>query len=177
MFLADPWENYSGYLVFAALIFLFGIGLLAFIPFYLLWHIYQYYHAANKLQKSLFAIGAVLPFLALAVYLPVFGKNYRSFEESVNANSVETLAPNYFSERLMGIGFKYHTKLEYLNDGWRPPLHDPFLNMGLWVYADSYYPFSSLKRQGYYKLLFPNLKLRTRCPCSYSYDGMGYFRE
>jgi hypothetical protein len=113
----------------------------------------------------------------LAFYLAGFKKQYQSFEVTVKQGKVASLPANYFTERLLGIGFKYHTQLEFVYDGWRPPLHDPFLNLGLWLYADSSYPFPELSRIKYHSLLFPGIPLKVNCPCSYMKDGATYLEE
>ena len=38
----------------------------------------------------------------------------------------------YIAERLAGALFKYHNYPELVFDGWRPPLHDPLVNISLW---------------------------------------------
>lgn len=184
LFLSDPWAYFTGYLFFTIEILFFGAGLLAFIPAYLLWHIYQYLKQSSHLQKTVFYTGVIIPLLVLAMYLHKFKQDYNSLCTAYQTNTVSQLKPTYIHEQLLGIGYKYHTKLEYIYDGWRPPMHNPFLNIGLWIYSESYFPFcrqiqpfTQLDRPHYYKLLFPQRSLIVDCPCSYTRDGRLYFND
>lgn len=179
-FLMDTWDVQHAivyyFFVYLLLGLFFGIGLLAYIPVYLLYHIYRYFNVATMHERLAQIAGCVLPFVILLFYLDAFRKQYYLFKEAVTYNKVVNLPANYFTERLLGIGFKYHTQLEFVYDGWRPPLHDPFLNIGLWIYADSSYPFKKLNRIKYYRMLFPAIPLKVNCPCSYTTDGTTYLK-
>jgi hypothetical protein len=180
-FLMDFWEDYNPILYYILMYLLlalfFGLGLLAYIPVYLLYHIYRYYRLGNRPQRIALISGCVLPFIALSIYLLEFKKQYKLFEAAVASEKIETLDRNYFTERLLGIGIKYHARLEFTYDGWRPPMHDPFLNLGIWLYAGSFYPHRDIDRIHYYKLLFPNIPLKLNCPCSYMKDGATYLTD
>lgn len=183
IFLADPWNHFSGYIYFTFQILLLGLGLLAFIPVYLLWHIYKYVKPAMPVYKKLFIAGLVAPLVILCIYLHQFKEEYRRMNYTYYSNKPETLQANEYTEQLLGIGYKYHTKLEYIYDGWRPPLHHPFLNIGLWLYAESYFPFKNLSppfielnRPFHYKRLFPHHPLKVNCVCSFTSNGKS-FRE
>ena len=99
---------------------------------------------------------------------------------------------SYAAERLAGAYFKYHNYPEFILDGWRPPLHDPLINVSLWAReASAYGPnplkvfywdaatdasHGSLKTQAlFYHLLFPNRPVKADCICNQTYDGEGYF--
>lgn len=184
IFLADPWGYFTGYIFFTLQILLFGIGLMAFLPVYLFWHICKYFKTGNQRQKFFFTIGASIPLVILTVYLIQFRKDYTVLDIAYKADTVSQIEQTHVHEQLLGIGYKYHTKLEYTFDGWRPPLHNPFLNIGLWLFSDCYfpfrqqtYPFTQLDRPRYYKLLFPENSLIVDCPCSHTKDGMSYFND
>lgn len=183
-FFSNPWDGViKGLIVYLVADILlgifFGLSWFAYIPFYLLYHIYRYFLQANKLCKVVLISGIIIPFVMLTVYLKAFRQHYVLFERACQTAKTDDeflkqLPANYFIERLLGIGFKYHTALDYWDDGWRPPIHDPFLNIGLWVFANSYYPYRVLDRRYYYKRLFPNEPLKADCPCSYMNDGRTY---
>jgi len=184
LFIADPWAYCTGYILPTVAILFFGIGLIAYIPVYLLWHIIQYYQQASKVQKALFYIGLVMPFLFLSTYLSDFRKDYNALAKAYATNTVSQIQPTTITEQLLGIGYKYHTKIEYIYDGWRPPIHHPFLNIGLWLYGESYfpfqrlaYPFTGLDRPKYYTLLFPHRSLKADCVCSFMKDALTYRDE
>lgn len=191
VFLSDPWGipffNYQNpflnYLEYVLGILFLGLGLFAFIPFYLLWHIFKYGASAKLIGKMLILCGILAPCLVLIVYLFSFKGNYDNYISAWNQygnteNFAASLPRNYFTERFLGVGFKCHTKLEFVYDGWRPPLHDPFLNIGLWIWGASesgpdhwgYYPppwgrNQLQERLIWYSKLFPERKLSAWCPC------------
>jgi hypothetical protein len=176
LFLIDFWESspmfYLGY--FVGTLF-YGFGLAAFLPLYLLWHVYKYTRQSTQHERKMILYGAALPVLCFAVYILPFKRNFDKITQAYAADSSRThflshIPVNYFSERMLGTGFKYHTKLCYWYDGWRPPLHDPFYNTALLIFSDTHYPFKSLKhRIDCYRQLFPNERVRINCRCSKSY--------
>ena len=177
-----------GYIGFALLILFFGGGLLAFIPFYLLAHIRRYYKTAGRTYRIVFKSGIFIPLVVLAVYLFNF-KAYLSVADKMHNRSVSkdeiisALPSNYFTERLLGLCWKYHTNLEFINDGWRPPLHDPFLVIAISVFnfpfhsTDAKWPNYNTEAIKYYHRKFPERPLKESCPCSYSHDGVGYLSD
>jgi len=189
LFLAGPLlVNYIGFLLE---ILLLGAGLLAFIPFYLLRHIYLYYRQAAVFDKRSLRAGILLPLIALCIYLFNF-HSYLAMADKLQNQSTTTeefvskLPNSYFTERILGLHWKYHTRLSYIYDGWRPPLHDPFLIVGLWVNPHRYFygfprnslwpTYNDFRRDAmkYYHRMFPQRPLKVLCPCSYSHDGREY---
>ncbi|MBF9142697.1 hypothetical protein [Hymenobacter properus] len=92
--------------------------------------------ARNPLRGA-WAVGLLGGF----VLLPAqwwFYRQYRQIEETAtrleqaNSLTVDALARelprSYVAERVVGMHFRYHTRFEEL-DGWRPPLHDPLLDV------------------------------------------------
>jgi hypothetical protein len=100
----------------------------------------------------------------------------------------------YMAERLAGAYFKYHNYPEFVYDGWRPPLHDPLVNVCLWLHSISAGPNNPLKMLTYqayapyyagfylslnkqvelYQQLFPRLPVKADCVCSQNDDGRSY---
>lgn len=177
IFLADPWEGFKLY-IFYVFGILIGLGLLAFIPIYLLYHSYKYFRLALHDERLIMLSGAILPIVVFIVYVIPFKTQLQDFERISNTDSKQPhYEKNLYTERFLGIGLKYHTKLEFVYDGWRPPLHDPFLNAGLWIYSDTYFPEKEINRKKYYKAIFPELPVKVNCPCSYTRDGLSYFEN
>jgi hypothetical protein len=160
--------------IYVAAIFFFGAGLFAFLPIYFLFHIYKYY---KSLHRPMFYAGLCVPMFLLVPYLSLFNDRYKEFDRAVSKQQISTLPKDYFTERFLAIGLKYHTALNYMYDGWRPPLHDPLLNIGLWLFSDTYYPHRFLTREQYYTVMFPHKAVKVWCPCSYSKDGRTYFSK
>jgi hypothetical protein len=188
IFLSDPWEGLLGnWYLYILMTFFLGLGLLAFLPFYLLNHIRLYFKRADKIRRRVLLAGSILPFIVCVVYTPLFYYHLQVFEKSVRTGpeAIRQLPRNYFIERILGIGFKYHTRICYW-DGWRPPLHDPYLNTALWFTSEEYFPLgdypfkenfdlSLSERITYYHHLFPGEPIRIDCPCSYDAYGESYF--
>ncbi|WP_201979598.1 hypothetical protein [Hymenobacter rubidus] len=92
----------------------------------------------------------------------------------------------YMAERLAGSLFKYHNYPEFVYDGWRPPLHDPLVNICLWsrngdrppllIDDDAWRtPQTSADHQAaFYHQLFPNLPIKADCTCNHTHDGESY---
>ncbi|WP_139252337.1 hypothetical protein [Hymenobacter psychrotolerans] len=87
------------------------------------------------------------------------------------------LPRSYMTERLVGIGFRYHLLAEYIYDGWRPPLHDPLVNVLVRWHGHHPIPFHSLNEQvAMYQQLFPGWPVKADCVCAFTYDGRSYYR-
>jgi hypothetical protein len=104
----------------------------------------------------------------------------------------------YMAERLAGTLFKYHN-YEDGYDGWRPPLHDPLVNVSLWSRGGMGYTkpgareanpllvgywdvrwkvlVTSIDSQAvFYHQLFPELSVKADCVCNQTYDGESYLK-
>ena len=185
-FLADPIHSFLNYIWFTLQILLFGAGLLAFIPFYFLYHISKYYRQGNTIQKQILWAGVITPCIALFIYLIGFHSYFNNADRIARTAKNKTefigrLPSNYFTERVLGLYWKYHTNLEYIYDGWRPPLHDPFLVLAWYVFSSELRPGKShmwpdCNEEGvrYYHRKFPGKPLKVWCPCAYSHDGLEY---
>ncbi len=99
-------------------------------------------------------------------------------EATTTQDDMLRLPRDYFTERYLGMHWKYHTRLCYLYDGQRPPLHDPFMVVGLWVfpYLQNHqsvsgkgftYKYHIDTSKKYYHLLFPSMPMEVSCKCSY----------
>jgi len=175
--------NYIG---FVLEILLLGAGLLAFIPFYLLRHIRIYYRQANVLGRRIIMVGVYTPLVALCIYMYLFNRyavKAGQIAKSVNSTEelVNQLPKNYFTERILGLHWKYHTSLSYIYDGWRPPLHDPFFLVARWFnffsstnFYEPPWPWYNEEAVKFYHRKFPDLPIRENCPCSYCRDGIQY---
>ncbi len=180
VFLASPAGILKAYIGYALLILLFGGGFLAYFPSYLLWQVVMYFRQGEMSGRLCMLTGLIASLIPLLLYLQSFRQEFSKFTRlcaESNAFRYEQLAKNEYTEQLLGIGIKYHTQLEFIYDGWRPPMHHPFLNIGLWLYSDTHYPCKELNRKKYYKLVFPEKSLQMSCPCSYMDDGLTYFNE
>lgn len=177
---------YPTILIYILGILFFGLGLVAFLPLYLLHHTYCYYQAASSNEKRSLQTGFHLGIISFGVYFIILNAPFNHLEEVLEKEktfSIEAAAKlpkDYLTERVLGVGFKYHTSLNFVDDGWRPPLHDPFFNVFIFLRTGSDYPFPCLRleeRIAFYSKLFPEEPLRISCPCSYNYDGKTYLEK
>lgn len=99
--------------------------------------------------------------------------------EEARQNDFATVKDNYMTERIVGMHFLYHTRFcPY--DGWRPPLHDPAMVIGLCCYNFSGHcePLSDLtleERVQLYAQLYPDRPLVYCRACSRQSRANGYF--
>lgn len=85
------------------------------------------------------------------------------------------LKGSYMEEKILGAHFKYHTQI-CLFDGWRPPLHDPFLVIGRWInQVDLTWELE--KRVRFYQQVFPKKRLIQNCSCAMLYSDQYYTDE
>lgn len=118
-------------------------------------------------------IVAKMSFL-LALFVCVWLGRYAGIEykkameaiEKAESSHYETIERTFMTEKIVGMHFKYHTRFcEY--DGWRPPLHEPMLIMGLWLNGMNDPLKMELKeRLELYKKLFPNEPYKMNCSCA-----------
>jgi hypothetical protein len=94
-------------------------------------------------------------------------KTIEQLQEIKNKNFIN----NYFTERIIGLHFIYHTRL-CVYDGWRPPLLDPIIAMGAITQND---PLSNKNRNllsdlnyriKLYETLYPDKSIVKKCACS-----------
>jgi len=189
---------------------LFGIILqVAIMPLYLLARIGLEFVKAEVRERWSVAMGMIVPFVALAIYLLAFNSYLRSAQNTAAHSAtpdefVAKLPSNYFTERILGLHWKYHTCVDYYK-GWRPPMHDPFLVIALWcnpyldypdvksrpiwmfneysgaVYnmrgnRETLWPHYNEEAVFYYHKKFPEKPLQMWCPCSFGQGSRDYFR-
>lgn len=130
--------------------------------------------------------------LAMGVIQAVIEGQYRTIEAAIarlpmsarrEPGALARVVPrSYTAERLAGTLFKYHNYIETY-DGWRPPLHDPWVNVSLWLRGGQQFDKAGVRevnpllvpdQVGLYHRLFPNLPLKAACVCAYTHDGLQY---
>ena len=71
------------------------------------------------------------------------------------------------TERILGMHFRYHTRI-CIFDGWRPPLHDPAMVIGMRLTGDKD-PLDGMSletRLQLYHEVYPSLPVKNHCACS-----------
>lgn len=116
-----------------------------------------------------------------AISVGIIGQSYKKAIQSIDAfeaSGFTTLEKTFFNEKILGMHFIYHTRYcEY--DGWRPPMHEPILVIGMWL-NNRHDPLDvDLKtRLRLYKEFFPERPYKFDCSCGqiesnrYHNDGL-----
>ena len=136
----------------------------------------------KNFQKAPFSfkISLLFSFLTILNFALFYANQYKNLSNEIkglNAEQIiqhktlsEKIKNQYIGERIIGMHFKYHTET-CTDDGWRPPLHDPFLVFAMWLNLNEdplpKYPLT--ERIKIYKALFPEKQLRARCACADDY--------
>jgi hypothetical protein len=150
--------------------------------------------ADNALPGSrvVFAVG-VLALFPVQIWAEL---QYREIEAAVarlpvsqrhQTDALARVVPrSYMAERLAGAYFKYHNYPEFALDGWRPPLHDPLVNICLWSRKSKVWTNGAMREDNpllvgwkdeqatLYHQLFPELPIKADCTCNQTYDGESY---
>jgi hypothetical protein len=158
--------NYLG--LFGILIY--GIGIITFIPhFFVIQIIWTSVIKPPTKFVVRYFISAVLISLLIAVY---FGYEYHNAIGAINKfkeSNYKQLDKSFMTEKILGMHFIYHTRFcEF--DGWRPPIHEPALIIGMW-FNDMDDPLDLQllqldKRIELYKRFYPENKVKFECSCA-----------
>lgn len=176
------------------------IALLAYLPHFLMIQILH--HRSRTIERSSrrsFLAGVALCVASSIFMTAWFRIEHRAVEAAIADPECYSadIGPNYMTERMLGMHFKYHTALN-LFDGWRPPLHDPFIVTAIWLnypFMDSptarkfranllrgggpffrMGPWNLSNRIAVYKRVFPERPIRQECSCAKDYSKM-YFDD
>lgn len=101
---------------------------------------------------------------------------FSSAAKKVQKGEYDTRNP--MTERILGMHFRYHTRICVV-DGWRPPLHDPAMVMGMRLTGDKD-PLAGMTletRLQLYHEVYPSLPVKNHCACSKESKQYGYFDD
>ena len=157
--------------LYGLILSLVGIGLVIFIPHFfiaqLIWK--NVIKPISKVSQYFFS-SAVLVCVCIAIYI---GHEYKKAIHSIETfeeTNYKELDKNFMTEKIIGMHFIYHTRFcEF--DGWRPPIHEPILVIGMWL-NNRYDPLNvDLKtRLDLYRKFFPENKFKFDCSCGIEYS-------
>ncbi|HEU4719612.1 MAG TPA: hypothetical protein VFU15_17330 [Bacteroidia bacterium] len=160
-------------LVYSLFALVAGVGIFGFAPVIFLVQIVYRFVKTQDTKRRWFFFAGVLPLIVFQLY---FALQYRALENAITKIPPQERTPeklagvlprNYMAERFAGTYFRYHTSYcEY--DGWRPPLHDPFLVISrrLFPSVDNSVPGYFAERAALYRLMFPGKNAYAGCNCS-----------
>ena len=83
---------------------------------------------------------------------------------------------NYMLEKAIGFALVYHTEI-CIYDGWRPPMHEPFLVVAQYFVDSGGSLGESLEAKiQLYKQLYPNVPVQKKCSCAVE-ESNRYFND
>ncbi len=157
------------------LVLFLGIGIAALMPYIFVGQIIKknLLYPVHRLERKAFSIAILLIICILFITKNAYTTAMQNIEKMKQSN-YETLQTDYITERILGMHFIYHTRIEPL-DGWRPPLHDPFMVIGMRLNGDiDPLPIGLRERVLLYKKFFPDRPTRYTCRCA-PYDENGRY--
>lgn len=151
---------------------LLGVGLVVFIPhFFVVQIIWQNVFRPKFKSSRYFFLAAIILCSVIVGYI---GQAYQKASHSIKAfeaSNYTELDQTFMTEKILGMGFIYHVSFcEY--DGWRPPLHEPILVIGMWLNGSKDPLKIDLKtRLALYKKFFPQNQYKFDCSCALEYSS------
>ena len=155
---------------------IFSEGWVIFFPvsilfiFLLVWRNVK--HPVRKQSKPWYFAGIAV----CVVFAIVSAILFSSAAKKVQKGEYDTRNP--MTERILGMHFRYHTRI-CIYDGWRPPLHDPAMVMGMRLTGDKD-PLEGMTletRLQLYHEVYPSLPVKNNCACSEDSKNNGYFDD
>jgi hypothetical protein len=150
-----------------------GLGLLGMIPhFFAFQLIYQtFLRRRNTVHRGMFLVGIAFS-LGCAYYMALDFRAAIPIARQLAASPAPYEGPHAAAvERILGMHFKYHTRQEFMYDGWRPPFHDPAMVIGYWsVGMADPLDLDLDHRIATYHKVFPGLPLKQTCTCAQAYS-------
>lgn len=122
----------------------------------------RWWYLSGVLLCALFAVGC--------------GLSYASSYKAYDQHRVPDRNP--MTERIAGMHFLYHTSF-CIYDGWRPPLHDPALVLGMRLNGgkDPLGGIDLEERLALYHSMYPDRPVKASCACSRESERNGYFTD
>jgi hypothetical protein len=146
---------------------LVGFGIILLVPHFFAFQLIRrfFFKTIHKRVKRFFILGIASCFLVsilAGISYKITVSNINKFQES-NYTKLDT---SFMTEKILGMHFIYHTKIcEY--DGWRPPIHEPLLVLGMWWNGmKDPLDMSLEKRLEIYRNIFPNNTVKFECSCA-----------
>ena len=154
-------------------ILFFGIGLLVYIPHFFMLQILWFGFIKNSFQrgKVFFLLGVFVSLIVPIVSMYQYERaliDINEFKES----GYSVLEQHFMTEKILGIGIIYHTEFcEF--DGWRPPKHEPLLNLGMWLNSrKDPLQIPHQLRVDLYRKFFPDQQVKFDCSCAFTYSQL-----
>ena len=129
-------------------------------------------HPVRKVVRIWYFSGVTLCVVGAIVSALLFSSTAKKIQNG------EYDTKNPMTERILGMHFRYHTRI-CIFDGWRPPLHDPAMVLGMRLTGDKD-PLEGMpleSRVVLYHTVYPSHPVKADCACSIESDNNGYFDD
>jgi hypothetical protein len=148
------------------------IGLVVFIPHFFIGQLLLKNLIKPKIAFSrYYFLTAIILCVCIVFYI---GNEYKKAIVSIKkfeSSNYTALDKNFMTEKILGMHFIYHTRIEMMYDGWRPPKHEPIMIIGMWL-NNRIDPLNVdlQKRLELYKKFYPENKYKFNCSCGLQYS-------
>ncbi|HEY1046421.1 MAG TPA: hypothetical protein VGF79_08275 [Bacteroidia bacterium] len=154
-----------------------GIGLVLFMPHFFMFQLIRNYliKPFNTKQRNVFLTAVGVCVVTIIYSGLTYRKAMRDMDD-FKSSGYTSLNKTFMTEKILGMHFIYHTRI-CIYDGWRPPIHEPFLILGMWLNGRKDPLDLDLKtRLNLYKKFFPGNQYKFECSCALE-ESTTYHRD
>lgn len=152
------------------------------LPYFWLARITIRFISVSTIHKHIFAFACSI-LIAITLCFTMAYKNIIEQKEAIlqmDKKVITELQSNFFTnymlEKAIGFALVYHTEI-CIYDGWRPPMHDPFLVVASHFVGMNRGVGENLNNKiQLYKQLYPNVAIHKKCSCGF-YESHKYFSD
>ena len=160
----------------------FFIVIVVGLPFIWLGQIIKRFLKSNNIHRVIILSTCII----LLIFTSFFVKAYQNIVDNrdailkVETRVVNEIKSNFFGdymlEKAIGWGLVYHVEI-CIYDGWRPPMHDPFLVISNWI-VNKGEPLSAdfQVKKSLYKQFYPQIPIKKKCSCGIE-ESNTYFSD
>jgi hypothetical protein len=152
------------------------------LPIFWLIQIVKRFIESNKIHKAITVTSCVLMLVLTSFFVNAY-KTIIENKEAILKIDSKVISPiqsnffgNYMLEKAIGWALVYHTET-CIYDGWRPPMHDPFLVVSNWLLTTGEPLDSDFDMKvKLYKALYPDVPIKKKCSCGIE-ESNTYFSD
>jgi hypothetical protein len=152
------------------------------LPIFWLILIIKRFIESNKIHKTIIVASCVLMLVLTSFFVKAYTRilDNKAAILKMDTQVVKEIQGdffgNYMLEKAIGWAIVYHVET-CIYDGWRPPMHDPFLVVSFWL-SNTGEPLDAdfeVKKK-LYKAFYPNVVIKKKCSCGIE-ESNTYFSD